>query len=1587
MEIDAMPAATNPPVSTFRQRVAACFARRPSLREVLSHEGFQILADHYPWIRRNHPHITSLDDFVILHSPVGTNDRPRQSGLLDELLKHFLTNEPLQPGSTDRLSISPPQVFRIQEQGPDSASQPEIIPNLAKLGDDFNTLLGTLIPAFQQAQIGFWNGFDEDSQVSRMLWVEHTIKAALLDSLPRQGLEEDEKAAVYAMLDGVSDDWVIEAVQVALGAGNGKRTFTLPDLLLTTTDNGRTRVLQCRPCGSVRSHADLTSFAAELQTTLAQRYRFDTLAWARTALIGNPFACQARQLLNGILDDIGHLRIGAVASTDELEQQLRQVSDPSLHFSSQRPQDEALPAVSVPQWLANASAEDRHAYHAALLDLAVSQGHSKGSTSLGDVEDIHRYAARRLRDQLQASHPHMAPPDPDKVFIRISQSIIGPGAQGQSLFLRTTTLTDLAISRLRLGAGEVMTGISSPVADGLNIEQIRALIHQVDIGGQYPAYLNDKVNAEPRRAERIRQHAREWRYALRFSALQAKIERQLGETASQAIQDFCQGPGNATGQVRISPLAFLCAPGASASDVAHGMFIIEIATSRSWVLYRPFYAEQALLEFPTLGLLMTAIREKGELQESVLAWLDDAARPVYENGGFARPHLHPALTSLLHLVSVEGELVDGVLERLKRPVEAAFQPWTDDLESQLFNARVETTLLAASSNSVSNAEEKRALVKEAAWALFNTVSQLWHGPLTSLVWLVLALSAVKDDVLALINGSGDDRIVAATDLLTNLALLLAHRSTTPPAIGEPSTSLRFAGPAPKGEFSARTLERPQEKAWEIPIEGTPAAPVRVHGWHDGQRLGNLSAQQRRTLSQLQAKQSLEGHTPLAEGRLRGLFKITDRLYVTLGDGVYEVIETWSGVQIIGPDHSSSDWVSQWGGATDGYHIVGRERSKGPWLTRWNGHWSLNLNLAGGMPRNRQSINAENRQRFDALSASALDNQQALSKLKPLISLNTSQLKAYDDLALEYSVAFDALPAHQRASPPQGLQLQKLALKAQRELHLPQLKVSALYLERQSKLLHDNIEVLKEMMEPRFSRFDTTGQPRRRYGSWYDTAIDNDMLLCRRLLEQVDHQALSAQSTGLRRVPETAEETRQYLDYRDRVNDSCKASRRLLVVSQRLDRIIPEALEDSRVDFPDKANKLAESIRRKTYSTLVVRAQLLSDLAYLAVDKTRLTKQTAEHLLTMRAQLSDSELSRTIWSHDGLAATEATAQVKAELLEDILQKYRTVLDRAQYMLTLDAPALVADVLDEYIRELSTMTQITEKQLSTALANLDSGINPPAPAPYHRLASTRRRVIRVDRGRPLLVEVEQAGNRAFQRNAFNQQPAGNFAQRNGVWHEVPEQVQPARHDRAQVRQRANRLLAEVDGKIAFAAHYADEPNSLSDFLEWPAGDMREVQQQLTELNNPLDSGLIDLLQAAVDRVDQERLRLLTDAYLNTRHPDGKALRYLAGQNRIRIRQTVIRRQLRHANDYLDVYEIRDVQAPQRLVWEAHFHYPSLEAGGHDFVKGHLKFWDAGVRGREAMLEQAANARERIAIYRGDLRLEQVIGIIPFPAEPPQ
>ncbi|MNZ82559.1 hypothetical protein D3C78_1012580 [compost metagenome] len=54
----------------------------------------------------------------------------------------------------------------------------------------------------------------------------------------------------------------------------------------------------------------------------------------------------------------------------------------------------------------------------------------------------------------------------------------------------------------------------------------------------------------------------------------------------------------------------------------------------------------------------------------------------------------------------------------------------------------------------------------------------------------------------------------------------------------------------------------------------------------------------------------------------------------------------------------------------------------------------------------------------------------------------------------------------------------------------------------------------------------------------------------------------------------------------------------------------------------------------------------------------------------------------------------------------------------------------------------------------------------------------------------------------------------------------------------------------------------------------------------------------------------------------------------------------------------------------------------APADNFVKGHLKIWSQRTLGWKTQMEAArGSSRELLAVYRGNLTLSDVIGVIPF------
>ncbi|WP_060509750.1 DUF6543 domain-containing protein [Pseudomonas sp. NBRC 111124] len=1558
-----MPSSPAFPAESFKHLVANSFAHRPGLSEVVAKEGFLGLVARYPWISRNYPALRSLQPFSVIraHQPP-TAPLP----LVPLLLEHFLTGEAMALGSSDTLSIEPPLPFLPQQQ-------PVITLSMAHLNSDFDTFLAGLADTFQQAQISYWAGVDETTGAPRLKGLAHLLKAVLLSSIERQGLAEPDKGLLYAAIAGSHDLVQFHALQVSV---DSQAPQTIPDLLIT--GHGQ-RTLWCQPGGTVRSYASLPAFAK----ALADRYPLASMSWAHQPVTADPFEHQALALLNATLDNVRRLQVSALTSVGELEAAFLQASDPAAFFQASPLLEEPWPDIAPPAWLTDAEPADRFHYSQALLAASASQARSKGATSLDRIEPIEVYAARTLRAQMQADHPGKAVYDPDQLAVEVSEEVpLSSAGPAQLVFSRNVTLTQLAIARLQAGAKEVVSGLSDtsarPIETWLTLDYLNELIDTVDVGGNYPGYVATELKDTSHTAQRTRLFAREWRYALLFAALKAKASQQLSDLAYQAIARFCQAE-NDPAELSVAQLAFLAAPGASRSNVVHGAFLLKIHTTGTWLVFWPLLGDEALMVFGSLDELLTRVRTQAALQQKLLLWMDDDARPIYENGGFERPHLHRGLSEIAHLIGPDSALADTLLEQLRSPATLAIELWHTDLDACLYQARIETLLMLAANQSVSNAQQRWAMFTQLGWMLFNTATALLRGPAATLAWLVAVTAALKDDLPALAHGSTQDKALAATDLLMNLAMLLIHRSggEVPAARPTPTASR----PAPSAPIH---IAEPELKEWVPEAHSQPLGPINVTRWHANQRISNLTPEFRKRLVGLQARISLAGLVAEQNGALQGLYTVADKHYVILQGLPFEVETRWGGVQIIGPDMTQDEWETHWGGSPDGYYIVGRERSKGPWLTRWNGEWTLDLSLAGGMRRSRTQISAMNAQAFAELEKANENNREQLSRLAPLMERSQLQLKTYDRTVAEFSAAFAALPDPDlSALPPQLLPLRQRLL-ALRIENINNLTAVALYLERQAALLQDNLAIFTKQLEPRFRNFKSAKLARSELSEWTETAIENDMVLLRRLMELTDHEGLRQQAVGLTALPRSTEQIAQYTRFREATKASLQVCLRLRTVSERLDTALPAALADPQITFSDKKIKIERAIRQRPYSTLIIRAQILSDLAYLTLDKTQLTAETATDLLPLQRSLSDKDLAATLWSHDGLAAAGLSAEQQADALGSILRTYRTALGKAHYMGLFEVPAVDSPLLEQYIDELRALVASTEAELSSILTSIDTGTTPTPRPLIHRAGAGRRTLIRTSQGRSVLVEQDRQGNRALQQNPLTQQPAGVYEKREGEWFEVPSPERPIGHDRAQLRRRATHLLNQTQARTAAAARYVDEPNSLADLMDWQIEDLLEAARQLEAGGSDQAAGeLIAQLRDAATTVGEDKNRLLTDSYLNTRHPDGQALRYLHRQQRIEINQTTRRKALRNTNDYLDVYQVKDVQAPTKVLWEIHFHYLSPTAPARDFAKGHLKFWEPRPVSRAVELERADTAHERLAIYRGNLRVADVEGIVPFPA----
>lgn len=1564
-----MPLSLYSTAPTARAAVASRFATRPTLRQVAAQELFRILTRHYPAIASAFAEFDSAEAFTLI---TPSSDNHVSVHLLTDAFLHALLTTQAIDWRDRRLSLHPP-TGDVQDIVEDSALKGLNVP-LEPLHSDLDDLLLTLIPRFQDAQVRYWSesaaSAADGHGVSRDRWLQHAIKAALACNLGWQSLNDDERECLYALLRGGRARPAAYAVQSQMKTGQTWHSQLQGNLLVEAERDERRVLLWCAPSGVVRGFDTVEAFAEHLQGQLAEHYRFDELTWTRHALDDDAIAQLCGLQLNTILDAASRVRLGLIGSLEELEEIFHRLSDPSVAFLEQPWLDSTQPTLPAPAWLAAGTERDRFEYQVATLDLSVEQAASAGATALDDIESLHDYAARRLRETLLADHPVDANYFPDDLLLTV---MVPDPTQDKELPVSLIdagqlTLTELAIGHLDALHGGIVTAITHRenqlIMDWMNPVYITELIEKVDVGGSYPAYVTARLDDPLKQPARIARFAREWRSTLLFDGLKAKVEGGLDDMSWQSLAEFCRSGRDLRPEVAMAPLAFRRAAGAEVRDEVTCMFVVRLQAQETVLLYRPLYPEQPLMQFSDLEQMMASISQPGGLQDSVLLWLDDAARPVYENGGFTRPHLHLGWQGLIVDILAPGAA--ALLESMAQPVQAAPRFWLADLDTRVFLARRQALIALADRQTVSNAEHRWTVIKTFAWLTFNLVAPLLPGPVASIAWLATALAGLREDVQALRSGDDAQRSLAVADLLANAAMALAHLDSMHPAPLRghlPPIAMHLEGPPLRDAFALPGNTPPLE-ATEVPAgQVSPAPDYRFEG---RQGLNYLTAERHRDLLGYRAAVSLDNVPLETQGWIRGLYEVNNRYYVRLDEHPFEVSLGADGARIIGPDGET-----------------------GCYLRYREGEWRIDHRLSGGAPKKAADIRRANRAEVKALQAqidTLVEQSNKATALYTQSQAKVGQLRQTLSSLEGQLQALEALPAAQRTAEQNQawLRLDGEVGKARASLA----QANEVVLRTLERIVeHDSRidRLLDRLLEPRFNGLRLNDALLQHRSVYRERIINNSVLINNITFGLLEYSELERLGAKLAVRPEGFFQTQWYELFTTKLTDLVQAQDRILRVWETFDDYLVRTRDDDTVRYEHKTTSIDAVIQNRGFTTIDLRFKQLFDLAELCID--RLSPVDDSTLLLYKEYLAGDALFSAGFSHGKLVTSDLSRAERIEILGEIIEEYQAAAAMVDYLRSVGGPVIRPEMLKRYSAQLDALTDAAEHALSAALREQEWNVPQVTVPSGYPARQVPRRLARTRGGRVTLAdEVTVDGQtQVLQRDPVSHARAKTFRQEGDQWVEAPVETPPPvalppSPDLGVTRQRAQRLLEEIDAVRILARRYvaSEEPASLASVIDWH---IEKIEQARASLATSAEDGtLLASLQQGVTRLRGIREELLTTLHLSTRHPNASNLRYLVEHGLVTVQRAGARRQL-SANDYLDVYQVVRTAPGGGGLWEAHFHYTSKQAASRAFAKGHLKLWAQRKLGRRAELEAAATGRERIAIHRGDLSLKQVDDLIPF------
>ncbi|KGE67503.1 MULTISPECIES: hypothetical protein [Pseudomonas] len=1238
--------------------------------------------------------------------------------------------------------------------------------------------------------------------------------------------------------------------------------------------------------------------------------------WFTADAQGDPFDALAASYLQRQLLDIASLNPKVPRPLAEYQQLLGMITDSHRWFVPPVSERQQYWLDKLPLWLAHADADACIAYAQLLQALVLDRRQHGTANFLEDIPTLQGYANEHLQTCLRKL-PKAATLTPEDVSLTFEQVIaaavpVPGGFTAGEVHRIDVSLTELALENL---AGFPYT-VKAIHPAWLSYESLKACVTQVDVGQAYPALLKKHlIDDSTEVARRGLRFSQQLRIQLPMQALewQLKGEHGLSREGFRRLRAALQATAaerKVAGQgMALWPLAFK-ATATSTADTVTNMFIIgpQQGEAGCHLLYRPLF-EPPLLEFATLDALFEAIKLPGAVQESVLTWIPSRRQAVYANGGFREPH-------------VRHFLVGDEFTRFEKPAPAQLSKTVAEADpaQQLFAATAQALVTLADRQSVSNAEQRWAGLKQLGWLLFGTLQPLLSGPLMLAGWLVQLLDSAEQDIIALQGTDQQARNAALLDMLVNLMVIVAHQAA--PHDVQRHLELEHPVFAPK-------VEPPAVLPTKI---AAPAQFIAPASWANSRN--TLTPQLQARLQALSLKsfpkpwpQALPGAEP--SGPRQGLLRVQQQWQALVRGQQFRVRMEQDRVRVV---------------SADGQRL-------GPWLKSvGRGQWDvdLQLRLSGGA---------------DTGGDAPLDWRQVENQYRQAI---TERGRAFNTMELARTLAEKA---QGEGNEPQQARLlssyykatETMARKALTEWHylrqLRSLKPLPRYETTECDALESIINALTLLDIQLNKRAKQTGAR---------------MLP---LLERAEHDRDMQAHTELNQL--TRELVAIYdsqIDWRTQEDRCLDALRKV----PRLGRDRANALIEETQLLMDRAQRSQAKPIPARPSLLALKSQQVRMLWTLATDV------PAGQVEDEVASAISHTFTRTRWACSSFVERSqvlASNTEQIELLDSLDNVFAQTDDQIEFWRAVEPDRFSLPDLEKLQQLLAGLHRQVEDDLQ-ALLQPAPGAEPAPKVSAPPAPGRRKKIIRTRNRDLFVVQTETADTTTAQVNDDTGAVIGTFTVADdGVWEPAPAPSRPDPELGALVKT-ANTLLQDVDKAIASVealAKRTHSPASLQDLLDaearrrlWTANKIREKLNddsriRLAAPQQDKARTAEAALRTAVARLEAKGLAVRISATRNkVLNQDDVA--FLHAQNQVRIvrkgpRVALIGRK----NDFLQEYAVNDARTGKAMAY-AHFHYTSSRDVDDNFSAAHLKTPDQARLGRMAQARVETQAFERMRSGQG-------------------